>query len=184
MSDINRHRYCNTNNLWLDLATLDEMLEENDGVLGLPLIRNVKTVDPSDPSSPEVIQIESAMGAAVEVFEGALALEVDRSRFLPVKSTNDLLVLRSDVYAVSDDYDLAYADGVRKAPFVDLDRDHYSSCVEFDAHFPHGSPSLREATSMTVHGDWTFGANVTVRGEVIIEADGSPCTISETTLEG
>ena len=69
-------------------------------MLGLPLIKNEKTVDPADSSSPEVIQIESAMGAAIEVFEGATAIGVGRERFLPVKTTNDLLLLRSDVYEV------------------------------------------------------------------------------------
>ena len=50
-----------------------------------------------------MIQIESAMGAAIEVFEGATAIGVGRERFLPVKTTNDLLLLRSDVYEVGAD---------------------------------------------------------------------------------
>src|SRR3954471_3143470 len=102
-SDIETHRYFNTNNLWLDLEALAAELERTGGVLDLPLIRNEKTVDPSDKTSPRVVQIESAMGAAIEVFDGAAVLEVDRSRFLPVKTTNDLLVLRSDVYRLEDD---------------------------------------------------------------------------------
>ncbi len=72
-------RYFHTNNLWFDLAVMRATLDERDGILGLPLIRNNKTVDPTDASSPKVIQIESAMGAAVEVFDGATAIEVDRS---------------------------------------------------------------------------------------------------------
>jgi len=67
-ADITVHRYFNTNNLWLDLTALADRLAEGEGVLHLPLIRNAKTVDPTDPNSPKVIQIESAMGAAVEVF--------------------------------------------------------------------------------------------------------------------
>ena len=74
------------------------MLRERGAVLGLPLIRNSKTVDPTHPASPRVVQIETAMGAAIEVFEGAQAMR-ERSRFLPVKTTDDLLLLRSDVYA-------------------------------------------------------------------------------------
>src|SRR5690625_7874763 len=68
--------------------------------MGLPLIRNEKNVDPSDKASPEVYQIESAMGAAIEVFDGATAIVVGRDRFLPVKATSDLLLIRSDVYAL------------------------------------------------------------------------------------
>ena len=98
-----RHPYFHTNNLWFDLQALARILKERNAVLGLPLIKNAKTVDPADPGSPEVIQIESAMGAAVEVFEGATAIGVGRDRFLPVKTTNDLLLLRSDVYRPADD---------------------------------------------------------------------------------
>jgi UTP--glucose-1-phosphate uridylyltransferase len=184
LRDIGTHRYANTNNLWLDLDALADKLDETGGVLGLPLIRNDKTVDPSDSSSPEVIQVESAMGAAVEVFEGALALEVDRSRFLPVKSTNDLLGLRSDVYTFTSSAELAYADGVTAPPLVDLDGDYYKLMRDFDQRFPQGPPSLREATSLTVAGDWTFGRDVVVRGDVRIDADGAPGTIESTTLEG
>jgi UTP--glucose-1-phosphate uridylyltransferase len=184
LRDIGTHRYANTNNLWLDLDALARKLEETNGVLGLPLIRNDKTVDPSDPSSPAVIQVESAMGAAVEVFEGALALEVDRSRFLPVKSTNDLLGLRSDVYTLDSSSEMTYTDGVSAPPFVDLDTTFYKLIHEFDRRFPDGPPSLREATSFTVSGDWTFGSDVVVRGEVSVDAEGAPGTITATTLDG
>ncbi len=184
LSDISRHRYCNTNNLWLDLDALAARLDESDGVLGLPLIRNEKTVDPSDPTTPKVVQVESAMGAAVEVFEGALALEVDRSRFLPVKSTNDLLGLRSDVYVLTERAEMAYADGVEAAPLIDLDGDYYKLMRGFDQRFPAGPPSLREARSLTVRGDWTFGPGVVVQGDVTVDATGSPGTLEAGTLGG
>ncbi|MCW2819387.1 MAG: putative uridylyltransferase, partial [Marmoricola sp.] len=98
LADLEKHRFCSTNNLWFDLVRMREEITRRDGVLGLPMIRNEKTVDPGDPSSPKVIQIETAMGAAIEVFEDSRLIEVDRSRFVPVKTTNDLLVLRSDAY--------------------------------------------------------------------------------------
>jgi UTP--glucose-1-phosphate uridylyltransferase len=184
-ADESRHRYFHCNNLWFDLRELAARLEERDGVLGLPLIRNTKTVDPGDKRSPEVVQIETAMGAAIEVFPGAQALEVERSRFLPVKSTNDLLALRSDAYTLTDDFALALADGLSSAPFVDLDSDYYKLVGDFDARFPAGPPSLVQASSITVHGDWTFGADVVAKGEVTVEADGSPGRISDgSVLEG
>jgi UTP--glucose-1-phosphate uridylyltransferase len=176
-ADVSLHRYASTNNLWLDLDALDATLSTHGGVLGLPLIRNAKTVDPADPSSPEVIQIETAMGAAVEVFTGAVALEVERARFVPVKSTNDLLVLRSDAYEMSDSFTVTLADDLTNAPLVDLDSAFYKIVSDFDARFPAGPPSLVEATSLTVRGDWTFGADVAVRGDVEVIVDG-------TTLEG
>jgi UTP--glucose-1-phosphate uridylyltransferase len=184
LGDVTRHRYVNTNNLWLDLRALASKLEERHGVLGLPLIRNEKTVDPADKTSPAVFQIETAMGAAVEVFEGALALEVERVRFLPVKSTNDLLGLRSDVYTLAEDHGVVLADGLTQAPNIDLDPDFYKLVSDFDAHFPEGPPSLVQSTSLVVRGDWTFDSGVVVRGDVTIEAEGSPGRISEDPVPG
>ena len=168
-TDMTRHRYFHTNNLWFDLRALQALLRERDGVLGLPLIRNSKTVDPSDPTSTPVIQIESAMGAAIEVFDGATAIEVDRSRFLPVKTTNDLLLLRSDVYGVGDDHRVR---AQVEPPLVDLDRRFFTTIADFDARIPT-PPSLVDATSLTVRGDWRFERDVTVRGDVTLDDTGA-----------
>jgi UTP--glucose-1-phosphate uridylyltransferase len=166
LADLDRHRFASTNNLWFDLAAMKNALDVRQGILGLPLIRNVKTVDPGDPATPEVIQIETAMGAAIEVFEGARTIEVGRNRFVPVKTTNDLLVLRSDVYDVGGDFVLTPAG---KVPFVDLDSSYYKLVPDFERRFPEGAPSLREASSLTVNGDWTFGTKVKVVGDVTLE---------------
>lgn len=168
-ADIDRHRYFNTNSLWLDLEQVAAVLQERGGVLGLPLIRNLKTVDPTDPTSPRVVQIESAMGAAIEVFEGAVALEVDRSRFRPVKTTDDLLVLRSDVYSLGAN---GVLESVTEPPLVKLDPRFFKTIADFDARFPE-TPSLREASSLTVEGDWSFGTGVVVRGDVRLEDEGA-----------
>ena len=85
--DINRHRYFNTNNLWLRLDDLAEGLRRNGGLLPLPVITNQKTVDPRDKKSPAVYQLETAMGAAIGCFSGAGAVVVPRTRFAPVKTT-------------------------------------------------------------------------------------------------
>jgi UTP--glucose-1-phosphate uridylyltransferase len=167
--DATRHPFFHTNNLWFNLEALAAELERTSGVLELPLIRNDKTVDPSDSSSPKVVQIESAMGAAVAVFEGATAIEVERSRFLPVKTTNDLLVLRSDVYDLTPDYRL---EAQALAPLVDLDKDHYKLIDAFTERFAAGAPSLRDADSLTVRGDWTFGSGVRVEGKAQLAGDG------------
>jgi UTP--glucose-1-phosphate uridylyltransferase len=177
-----RHAYFHTNNLWFDLLALSKALSERDGVLGLPLIRNVKTVDPADPSSPEVVQIETAMGAAIEVFDGAVALEVPRSRFLPVKTTNDLLLVRSDVYHLDDQVRLQPT--VDQVPLVTLDAAHYKTITAFDARFPAGPPSLRGAASLNVQGDWTFGAGVLVRGDAKLEDTGAAARLEAGTVLG
>ena len=180
-ADIDRHRFFNSNNLWLDLVALRDTLRANDGVLGLPIIRNVKTVDPADPSSPEVIQIETAMGSAIGVFDGAVAIEVGRTRFLPVKATSDLLVLRSDAYLLTDRWEVRLVPARATAPLVDLDTP-YKFIADFDARFPGGPPSLIDAEKLTVQGDWTFGRDVTVVGTVVVPAEGSPGTIDDGTV--
>jgi UTP--glucose-1-phosphate uridylyltransferase len=171
--DVERHRYFNTNNLWINLRTLREVLGERDGVLGLPMIVNRKTVDPSDSSSPAVFQLETAMGAAIDVFEGAAALLVGRPRFAPVKTTNDLLVLRSNAYELREDYSVELAPQRRgEPPFVDLDPHHYKLLPDFDLRFPYGAPSLVACERLAVRGDVSFGRDVVVRGSVVVEHPG------------
>ncbi len=169
--DYRRWRYYNTNSLWVDLRVLKEKLDTSDGVLELPLIINRKTVDPRDSNSPPVLQLESAMGAAIGSFKGAELLCVPRSRFVPVKTTDDLLVLRSDVYTLSDDLVVsAVPERVGNLPYVELDPDFYKLLDDFERRFPDGPPSLREAERLVVHGDVTFGEGVRVRGAVELDA--------------
>jgi UTP--glucose-1-phosphate uridylyltransferase len=168
LADLDRHRYCSTNNIWFDLAAMKHALDVRGGILGLPLIRNVKHVDPGDPDSPEVVQVETAMGAAIEVFDDSRLICVGRDRFVPVKTTDDLLVLRSDVYDLGGDYVLDQTG--ERVPYVALDDRHYKLVDEFDKRFPEGAPSLREARSLTVDGDWTFGRGVRVVGDVRLAA--------------
>ncbi|HWI06980.1 MAG TPA: UTP--glucose-1-phosphate uridylyltransferase [Solirubrobacteraceae bacterium] len=172
--DTSRHRFFNTNTLWIDLRALADVLDERDGVLGLPMIVNRKTVDPSDPDSTPVIQLETAMGAAVDVFDGARAIRVPRERFAPVKTTDDLLALRSDAYVLGDDGALALARerAGGGAPLVELDARFFKLVRDFEERFAAGPPSLVGAERLTVRGDIAFGAGVVVRGSVAIEHDG------------
>ena len=161
-TDAARHPYAHCNNLWFDLAALKAKLTATGGVLGLPLILNAKTVDPRDASSPAVYQIESAMGAAISAFDGAAAVAVPRSRFLPVKTTNELTLLRSDVFTLGDDYiPRATLD---RLPVIELAK-LYAKLADFDRRLPYPL-SLVEARHLRVSGDWTFGRSVQVVGDV------------------
>jgi UTP--glucose-1-phosphate uridylyltransferase len=181
--DTRLHPFFNCNTIWLDLRALSRTLEERGGVLGLPMIVNRKTVDPNDPSSPPVIQLETAMGAAIDVFERAAALHVPRSRFVPVKTTNELLAVRSDAYELTDDWTIRLAplrEG--RPPLVELDSDYFKLLRDFEARFAAGAPSLAECERLTVKGDVSFGRGVVVRGSVTVEG---PRRIEDgTVLEG
>jgi UTP--glucose-1-phosphate uridylyltransferase len=169
--DYRRWRYYNTNTLWVDLDVLSARLDSTGGVLSLPLIVNRKTVDPRDKRSPAVIQLESAMGAAIESFPGASLLLVPRTRFAPVKTTDDLLVLRSDVYTISDEMVVApLPERASNLPYVELDPDYYKLIDDFELRFPDGPPSLKQAERLVVSGDVTFQGKVTVIGAVTVNA--------------
>jgi UTP--glucose-1-phosphate uridylyltransferase len=172
--DTSRHRFFNTNTLWVNLRALSELLDARDGVIGLPMIVNRKTVDPGDKSSPNVIQLETAMGAAIDAFEGAAALRVPRERFAPVKTTDDLLVVRSDSYVLTDDAHVVVSPERRLPglPLVELDGDYFKLLRDFDARFPSGPPSLVECERLRVNGDVRFGERVVVRGDVTVEQEG------------
>lgn len=165
--DIVRYGYFNTNNLWLRLDRLKEALEREKGALPLPMIQNRKTLDPQNPASPIVVQMESAMGAAMECFDRAIAVEVPRSRFAPVKTTSDLLSLRSDAYVLTEDCRLKLADERNEhPPIVSLDAKRFKTLAEFERRFPAGSPSLVQCDRLEVSGDLAFEKGVVCRGSV------------------
>lgn len=168
-TDEHRHPFFHTNNLWLDLVQLKQQLSSGSAVLGLPLIRNEKTVDPTDADSPRVLQIETAMGAAIEVFAGSTAICVGRDRFLPVKTTNELLLLRSDVYSLGDGGRMEAQ--VEQSPEVSLKKDFYQKITDFDARIP-AAPSLRAARELSVRGDWKFAPGVIIEGSVQFGPEG------------
>jgi UTP--glucose-1-phosphate uridylyltransferase len=164
-TDIERWRWYNTNNIWIDLRALKDLQAADPAAPELPLIVNRKTVDPRDPESTPVIQLESAMGAAIGSIPDARAIHVPRSRFAPVKTTNDLLVVRSDAYELTRDGQMRPRfDG--EEPVVTLDEDYYKLLADFEQRFPAGPPSLRRCHRFEVDGDVTFGADVVVVGDV------------------
>jgi UDP-N-acetylglucosamine pyrophosphorylase len=161
--DVERHRYFNTNSLWLRLDLLKQQLEADAGVLPLPMIRNRKTVDPRDKSSTPVIQLETAMGAAIECFAGASAIEVPRSRFAPVKTTADLLALRSDAYEILRDGQVRLHPDRNGVPPIITLSDDYKLVDGIDAL---GVPGLLRCRSLVVDGPVRFESGVVVEGEV------------------
>ena len=165
--DIERHRYFNTNNLWVQIEHLKASLDRTGGVLSLPLITNTKTVDPRDLTSPKVLQLESAMGAAIECFDKAGAIVVTRERFSPVKTTSDLLALRSDAYRITDQFHLVLDESRQgQPPLVDLDSNHYKMLAGFEACFNLGTPSLIACESIKIVGKMTFSPGIICQGKV------------------
>merc|ERR1719324_2187630 len=178
--NVGKHKYFNTNNLWVNLEALKATMDKHDGVLPLPVMKNGKTVDPRDKKSTKVLQLETAMGAAIASFTGAGAILIPRSRFAPVKTTNDMLALMSDAYEVTSDFRMvlkAARNGV--PPTVKLDG-AYKFVDALQALVPNGAPSLLECAKLTIEGKITLAKGVVIQGDVkIINTGDATVTVPE-----
>merc|ERR1719491_689130 len=168
--DITKHRFFNTNSLWVRLDKLKDIIDKFGGFIPLPMIMNNKTVDPKDDTSQKVVQLETAMGAAIECFTGASAIVVPRSRFAPVKKCNDLMLLRSDAYLVDENFitvlNPACAGG--KAPIINLDSKKYKFVGALEEATAGGIPSLVQCNRLTIKGLVRMSKNTTFVGDVSI----------------
>jgi len=177
--DVDRHRFFNTNNLWIRLDYLRAAVSGQGGFLSLPLICNKKNVDPTRPDSKTVYQLETAMGAAIECFERAGALEVPRSRFAPVKKTDDLIALRSDAYELTDSWQVqltAERSGV--PPTISLDSSYYKFIQDFD-RLVKRPPSLKACQSLSISGPVAFEENIILEGKIsLINDSDSPVALA------
>ena len=185
--DIRRYRFFNTNNIWVNLEFLKDLIRQHR-FIDLPMIVNPKTLDPRDEKSPPVYQIETAMGSGVSLFDGAAAVNVPRARFLPVKTCNDLLAVRSDCFVYSEREGLTLnparaAAGRTEAIKIKLDSKYYGKFDRLEERFQEGAPSLVECDALTIHGDVRFEKGVVVRGTVTITNPGpAPAVIKAGTV--
>ena len=161
--NVSKHRYFNTNSLWIRLDVLKDLLEKEGGVLPLPMIQNKKTADPRDKESTPVYQLETAMGAAIESFPGSVAVCVPRSRFAPVKTTSDLFSLRSDAYLQQADGRIALAPERQGDPPLVVLSDEYKLVDSLEGL---GVPSLIKADKLTISGPVRFSDGVAIVGDV------------------
>ncbi|MEZ4752766.1 MAG: UTP--glucose-1-phosphate uridylyltransferase [Bdellovibrionota bacterium] len=165
--DIKKFAYFNTNSLWINLNSLKDALNKHEGYLDLPLIINSKTINPADSGSEKVFQLETAMGAAISTFPDAVALEVPRTRFAPVKTTNDLLELWSDNFELTDNFTIQRT--VERPPVdIQLDPSFYRNLSDFKKSFPSDVPNLLKCESLVVKGNVIFSENIILEGDVEI----------------
>ncbi len=163
--DIEMYKYFNTNNLWIDLKALQWHLIANDGLILLPLIINPKLVNDT-----EIYQLETAMGAAISVFNNSRALIVPRERFAPVKKTNELLAIWSDAFDLNDKYQIVLKRSLSHAPIIELDDKYYKNIDQLVERFSGGVPSLSGCKKLKVTGDIHFGADTICEGSVELNA--------------
>jgi len=161
---VRKFQIFNTNSLWINIAAIKRVMEA-DG-MDLEIIVNAKTTDAGEP----VIQLETAVGAAIKHFRNAHGVNVPRSRFLPVKSCSDLLLVTSDLYTLQHGRLMMNPSRMfSSTPVIKLG-DHFKKVQQFQKRFK-SMPSMLELDHLTVSGDVSFGRGVTLRGTVIIVAN-------------
>ncbi|XP_064602131.1 UTP--glucose-1-phosphate uridylyltransferase-like isoform X2 [Liolophura sinensis] len=161
---VNKFKIFNTNNLWINLEAIKRVVEES--TLHMEIIVNPKTLE----NGTNVIQLETAVGAAIKSFEGAVGINVPRRRFLPVKTTSDLLVVMSNLYGLKTG--ALEMSPKRSFPSVPLTKlgTHFTKVKDFLRRFA-SIPDMLELDHLTVSGDVTFGKDVSLKGTVIIIAN-------------
>jgi UDP-N-acetylglucosamine pyrophosphorylase len=166
--DVSKHRFFNTNNLWIRLDKLKDIVNANGGFIPLPMIKNIQTVDPKDDASQAVVQVETAMGAAIECFDGATAIVVPRTRFAPVKKCSDLFLLRSDAYIMKDHKPVFNPACKGIAPVIDLDSKKYKLVGALEEATEDGIPSLVQCKRLTMKGLFKMSGKTAFVGDVSI----------------
>ncbi|GLG93244.1 hypothetical protein R5R35_006552 [Gryllus longicercus] len=158
-------KFFNTNNLWMKLDAIKRVLDNN--TLNMEVIVNNKSLE----NGLNIIQLETAVGAAMKCFDGGLGINVPRSRFLPVKKTQDLLLVMSNLYSLQHGSLVMSPERMfPTTPFIKLGDNHFAKVKEFLSRFAN-IPDLMELDHLTVSGDVTFGKNVSLKGTVIIIAN-------------
>ncbi|KAL7312874.1 UTP-glucose-1-phosphate uridylyltransferase [Mucor circinelloides] len=161
---IKKFKIFNTNNLWINLRAVKRVMDE--AAMDLEIIVNNKTTD----SGEKVIQLETAVGAAIKHFRNAHGINVPRTRFLPVKSTSDLFLVTSNLYSlVHGELVVNPQRMFNNVPLIKLGED-FKKVQNFLTRFK-SIPHILELDHLTVTGDVTFGSNVELRGTVIIVAN-------------
>ncbi|KAM4612190.1 UTP--glucose-1-phosphate uridylyltransferase-like [Polymixia lowei] len=161
---VTKFKIFNTNNLWISLPAIKRLHEKN--AMDMEIIVNPKTLD----GGLNVIQLETAVGAAIKSFDNALGVNVPRSRFLPVKTSSDLLLVMSNLYSLdAGSLTMSKKREFPTTPHVKLGSS-FTKVQEFLMRFEN-IPDMLELDHLTVSGDVTFGKNVSLKGTVIIIAN-------------
>ena len=168
-----RYDKFNTNNLWLNLRDLQAMVSVSKS-LELPVILREKRIkDPSGDGEVACLSFETVAGSAISLFDNSLVVVVPRARFLPVKTTDDLFAVQSDLFTVRHGT-LQLSEQRHMLPAVPTVKlgPCFRTVEEYNKRLPFGVPDIIELEHLTVNGDVHFRNHVKLQGTVIIVAEG------------
>jgi UTP--glucose-1-phosphate uridylyltransferase len=165
---IKKFKYFNTNNIWMNLKAVKRVVENNE--LEMEIIPNGKTIpgDKKGESDLSIVQLETAVGAAIRHFKNAHGVNVPRARFLPVKTCSDLMLVKSDLYSLKHGQLLLDRNRFGPAPLIKLGGD-FKKVSDFQKHIP-SIPKILELDHLTITGNVNLGRGVQLKGTVIIVA--------------
>ncbi|KAI9730687.1 MAG: UTP-glucose-1-phosphate uridylyltransferase [Cirrosporium novae-zelandiae] len=165
---IKKFKYFNTNNIWLNLKAIKRVVENSE--LEMEIIPNNKNIpgDKKGESDLSIIQLETAVGAAIRHFRNAHGVNVPRRRFLPVKTTSDLMLVKSDLYTLKHGQLVIDPSRFGPAPLIKLGTD-FKKVSDFQKRVP-SIPKILELDHLTITGAVNLGRGVQLKGTVIIVA--------------
>ena len=165
---IKKFKYFNTNNIWMNLKAVKRVVENNE--LAMEIIPNAKSIsaDKKGESDISIIQLETAVGAAIRHFQNAQGVNVPRRRFLPVKTCSDLMLVKSDLFTLRHGELVIDPNRFGPAPLIKLGTD-FKKVSSFQSRIP-SIPKIMELDHLTITGAVNLGRNVTLKGTVIIVA--------------
>ncbi|CAK9225588.1 unnamed protein product [Sphagnum troendelagicum] len=175
----------NTNSLWVNLKAVKRLaenealeifcsLEAADGKKEISYQLQTASGDPLYSVSDEMFDNLPIEGNSdlllIQFFDGAVAINVPGSRFLPVRATSELLILQSDVYDSKDG--CMCRNSLRESvgdPIIDFDGFQLKKIGGFRERMKN-VPSLLALESLKVVGDVWFGKDIVLQGQVVIWA--------------
>merc|ERR1712093_959131 len=165
---IKKFKYFNTNNIWMNLRAVKRVVEANE--LEMEIIHNEKSIpaDQKGEADQSIVQLETAVGAAIRHFKNAHGVNVPRRRFLPVKTCSDLMLVKSNLYTLSHGQLQIDPNRFGPAPLIKLGND-FKKVSDFQKRI--GSiPNIVELDHLTVTGPVNLGRGIVLKGTVIIVA--------------
>lgn len=157
--DQKKFKVFNTNNIWINLVALNDRLKK--GPLELSVMVNRKNIE-----GTPVVQLETAIGSGLECFEGAVGLTVSRDRFLPVKKTDDLLLVRSNLFDLNSGKLMSNRKS-QPLPLIELG-DFLQSLENFENSFPV-IPDLADLAELKIDGNVRFEGTASLKGKVHLQ---------------
>ncbi|MGV7221239.1 MAG: UTP--glucose-1-phosphate uridylyltransferase [Nitrospinales bacterium] len=157
-ASIKKFQIFNTNNIWINLIHLKKRLDQ--GEMDMPVIVNEKSV-----SGKIAIQLETAIGSALDQFNSAVGLSVGRERFLPVKKTSDLLIAQSNLIEFENGRPIKNPKrSLNYLPNI-MWGDEFKNVDDYLHRIPE-PPDMLELEELNIQGDVKIGANVVLKGRV------------------